>query len=464
MYHFDEILKIFNASNLDTPQYQNLMNNIIAVNDMKKPISHCMQHLENLLDTSLIQLFCKEEEFSCHNMELNFVMNELRPTIVSKVYLYVCNSLVEDFPVKNINRFFAQFCNQYTLLDLDAVKELLKKPKREFFRRVITYEDPHGFNPYYLSRNFSNIIDDLGSPKGIILENYMDYLYKSINFNTDRRPDTINVLIPALYLIFINNYSLLPGHGNHKNGFSFNDLNSFEIEIERILLENNYKTTIDCKYTKLLCKTLIDELLPFNRIKNTIDIYRRNHFDSERRELLDPRYGFLSLYYVLMDLPTISLQNHFANELSILHQNNLREYSKETSSSIFSFWDKLSNISKIIYPLGIIYLFKILWTSACQHCGDAAASKVKLIYVKNKLENYIEKSQFKIESKNEGIISFSKLSAELTSTKSIETDIIYELLSPYNHTIKNIWGINGQIENHRMPFSEIHERTYYHHL
>ncbi len=467
MYNCEKILKIFETSALYTEPYQTLFTIFKQENTPENPIDYYFSRINSVLDSSLIQLFSGKECISDSGTEFQFILKELRPIVVSKLYLYLCNSLVEDYPINDINKLFSQFCAQYQSLGLDAVKDDIKKPKKEFFNRVMTYEDPNGVNPYYLFQNFKQTAHTGKVPNGLILGPLMDYLNESIKFTTkgsEKIPSAINSLIPTLHLIFIKNYSLLPGHGYRKNSFSFDNLDSMENETKRMLLENGFKTTINCRCAELLYKSLLDEILPFERIRNTFSIYLNNHYDLKTKQLSDPGYAFLSLYYIIMDLPTVSLQNHFAKSLRRLIERNNENHDSESSDSIFDFWEKLSNLSKVIYPLSILYLFRFLWDDATQNCGKNSDEKAKIAYTKNLIEDYVERIHIEAHNDNNEIASFSELGNYISCRKSIENDIIYGLLSPYNHTLKNLWGINGYLRNHQMPFSEIHQRSYARHL
>lgn len=471
MYNFEKMLDLFNQRCLNTEQYQKLLDDAKNSKGTINLIDYFFEHIETLLDTSMIQLFNNPEESINQQAELHGVLDQLRPVIISKVYLYLCHSLLEQYPISNLNKLFAHYCNQYSKFALDDVKEDLKRAKSNFYKRVNTYTEPHGFNPYRFPKTPSKELFNDTPKKGFILENLMDYLHESISFNNNK-PESVKILIPGLFFIFVQNYSLLPGHGYHKNGFSFDTLESLEGEIKKVLSEKNYATTIKCKFDKLLCETTIDEIFPFARIRNTIDIYLYIHFDFESKKLYDANYSFLSQYPALLYLPTIPLQNYYANNLLTITQSDDKNY----SDLIFHLWNKVSNITMVLFPLEISYLSQFLWDIADNLCDSSFTCKQKMNYVKSLLEDYI------VENPIDSYISDTEINAKIPSFRTLhrtmipdssnkasieslikrqEIDIIYELLSPYSSNHRSRISYYPYITgNHAIPFDKLLKKIY----
>lgn len=235
---------------------------------------------------------------------------------------------------------------------------------------------------------------------GQVTKYYQKILSLSVNDiidNTDLPGYKIQDLLPSLTLRSLEAFTLLPMGTFVKDGsFSItkirklcyhlgltlpNEDSDNEDAKKSIYTTNDYMTSINCKYPKLIYDLACEDLFHINRLDNTIMHYieyvkkQDSLLYSQQKNLLTT---FYSLYYYM---PSVFFQNHFASCL----ENACSAYINGKNTDLFKYSIPLINIPNILFPQMVFVLLRALFTDSNFNFHSPAHFE----YIIQTLENYI---------------------------------------------------------------------------
>ena len=336
---------------------------------------------------------------------INMLLDEALHLSVAYAYYFGLDYLLrhttepDDF---NYNFIKKGIANQDDKNDIaKQIYDKARKQLKNYYLQVEQQKDPMHINPYLVYQDIARDTLKKTHFNGQVTKYYQKIFTLSSNDTidyTDTNGYKIQDLLPSLTLRSLEANTLLPMGAFVKDGsFSITKIhrlcnhlgltipNNEDIGNEdvnkSIYTTNDYMTSINCKYPKLIYDLACEDLFHINRLDNTIMHYIE--YVKKQDKLLNSQQKtvmitFYSLFYYM---PSVFFQDYFATCL----ENACSAYINGKNTDLFKYCIPLINIPNILFPQIVFVLLRALFTDTNFNFHSPAHFE----YIIQTLENYI---------------------------------------------------------------------------